>query len=69
MINIDNIALDVLGAVRQRLGANDENDTSCDERISNMTPKQFVAYYSGWILGSEEWANEFIDLYNELQEN
>ena len=67
-LDIDMINLDVLGAIRQRLGAEDENDNSQDEKIKHMTPKKCVGAYSGWILGDEEIAITFINLYEQLIE-
>lgn len=66
MIDITKINSEVLGGVRQRLGADDENDDTFDGKISNMKPKEIAALYSGWVLGNEDWAIKFIDLYEKL---
>ena len=67
MIKIDKINLSVLSAVRQRLGVK-EDDTSRDNTISKMSPREIVEIYSGWELGSEDWASTFISIYEELKE-
>lgn len=57
----------VLGDIRQRLGAEDENDTSRDEKIMELDARNLVATQSAWNLGDEQWALDIIDLYNKLK--
>lgn len=55
-----------LADIRQRLGAKDENDTSRDERINQMTAEELVAKKSGWELGDESWAESYVEIYRQL---
>lgn len=57
----------ILGDIRQRIGATDGNDTSCDSQINQMTPRQLTRAYTGWQLGDEGWADDIIDLYESLK--
>jgi len=67
-MEIDKIPMYILGAVRQRFGAVDEEDTQFDERIKKLEPIELVAKWSGWNLGDESWARIMISYYNTLQE-
>ena len=67
MIKIENIPLNVLEALRNRLGE-DENDTSNDERISGLSPKEMLAEYCGWHLGDRNCAYDIIGYYEELKQ-
>jgi hypothetical protein len=58
----------ILGDIRQRLGAKDENDTSKDRIILDMDAREMVARQTGWELGEEFWAYNIIDTYLELKE-
>lgn len=67
MTNVEKLEeLGMLGNVRQRLGAKDEDDTSQDEIINEMTNQELVERDSAWELGSEQWAADIIHNYNEL---
>ena len=65
-MKIENIPLSLLEAVRQRLGAKDENDNSIDLTIERLTPEELVAKWSGWHLGDEVWGRTIINYYNQL---
>ena len=67
-MKIELIPLNILEAVRQNLGAEDENDTSCDKQIETMTPLQLMEKYSAWHLGDSGWARDFIGGYETLKE-
>lgn len=67
-MDIDKINEVVLGAVRQRLGAKDEEDTSKDKIISKLTPEEITEKYCGWELGSESWGSTIINIYKELKD-
>jgi hypothetical protein len=58
----------LLGDVRQRLGAEDENDIKYDYKIEGFNAKQIMAKWCGWHLGDEDWGNEIIGRYEELKE-
>lgn len=62
--NIDKLILhpSILGAVRERMGAEDGNDTSKDEEINKMEPRVIIRAWSGWEIGDEAWADSFIRL-------
>lgn len=59
--------LGILGDVRQRLGADDENDTQFDDRINGMPNKKLIALHCGWVLGDESWWNDFKYKFDELK--
>jgi hypothetical protein len=42
--------LDVIGDVRQRLGADDEKDTSSDDRINKMDNSKLSEQWTEWYL-------------------
>jgi len=50
----------ILGCVRERLGAENAEDESKDAKIKRMTPHEFVGAWSGWKFGDESWAGSFI---------
>jgi hypothetical protein len=39
--------LSILGDIRQRLGAKDENDSSFDNQINSMTADEIMSEWSG----------------------
>ena len=47
--------LGILGDIRERLGAEDSEDTSFDKKINSMTPDELMSEWSAWVLGSYEW--------------
>ena len=47
--------LKILGAVRKRLGASDDDDTSFDYLIKDMSPEDLVSAWCGWYLGDERF--------------
>lgn len=66
-MQIEKIPKKILGAVRQRLGADNEDDKLFDLEISVMSPREVVVKYVGWHLGSEDWGYEIINRYDELK--
>ena len=68
MTNIEKLEqVGILGDVRQRLGADDKNDTSKDNRINAMDSSELVAKWSGWNLGDEGWWNTMKYYFDELE--
>lgn len=59
--------LGILGDVRQRLGADKEDDTRYDDQINSMSPRELTKEYTAWILGSESWADTILDTYAALK--
>jgi len=56
MTNVEKLTqLGIIGDVRQRLGAYDENDTSSDSRINRMENSQLIKQWAGWHLGDGSW--------------
>ena len=55
-----------LGDIRERLGAKDGNDKSCDPKINAMTAEELVSAKCGWELGDESWAESYIEMYRRL---
>lgn len=56
----------ILGDIRQRLGAKNEEDTSFDKTIEMMSTRDIVAAEYGWELGDNSWGYNIIDLYLRL---
>jgi len=65
-MKIELIPTRILTAVRQRLGASDENDNSMDKEIIAMTPKELISKWTGWVLGDESWGSMIINYYESL---
>lgn len=56
MTNIEKLnQVGILGDVRQRCGADDENDTSVDSRINEMDNSDLIAAWCGWHIGDGGW--------------
>ena len=67
MNNIDKLRqLGVLGDVRQRVGANDENDDSKDYIINGFNNSELVGCWCGWNLGDGEHWFAMKELYDDL---
>jgi len=66
-MKIKDIPLNILGAVRQNLGAENENDTSFDSQIENLELIEIIGKYSAWHLGDSGWGRDFIRIYEELK--
>ena len=62
-------SLGILGDVRERLGAEDENDTSKDERINHMTPDRLVTEWCGWEIGDPIWWSKMKGYFDFLTTN
>jgi hypothetical protein len=59
----------ILGAIRLRVGANDENDPSHDTRINEMSNYQLVHEWCAWEIGDGGWwdtMKHFFDSFEEL---
>ncbi len=70
MTNVEKLKeLAIIGDVRQRLGSDDENDTSIDHLINEMSNYQLVKKWCGWNIGDEEWWVSMKHLYDELEKN
>jgi hypothetical protein len=65
-MKIEHIPKEILSAVRQRLGADDENDPSKDSIVEKMNAKQLLMEWSGWKLGDVYWARYIIEIYEQL---
>lgn len=48
-----------IGDMRQRLGL-DEDDSSRDEKIEEMTAEQRLGLIAGWNLGYSDWAGTIL---------
>jgi hypothetical protein len=59
--------LGILGDIRQRLGAKDENDSSFDNQIDSMTADEIMSEWSACKLGSSEWWKDMNRKYNRLR--
>ncbi len=67
MKTIKEIPMNILEAVRQNLGAEDENDTSFDSKIIEMDAIEIMSCWSAWHLGDRSWAREIINKYEKLK--
>lgn len=68
MTNVEKlIQLGIIGDVRQRLGAEDENDTSSDDRINKMDNSKLVEQWAGWHLGDGSWWATMKAYYDGLE--
>lgn len=56
----------ILGAVRQRMGADDENDDVYDEDINKLGNSELVEKYCGWELGDGSWWTDFKYFFDSL---
>lgn len=58
--------LGILGDIRQRLGADNENDTSFDKDIDQMTADELMYAWAGWKLGYGAWWTDMKKKYDRL---
>lgn len=56
MIDISKLSKSILNAVR---GASESTDTE----IAQMTPEEILQCWAQWNLGSSEWANDFLRVW------
>ena len=67
MKNIEKLkALGILGAVRQRQGANDQNDDTYDEYINEMDNSKLIEQWCGWRLGDGSWWTDMKYKFDKL---
>jgi len=59
----------ILGEIRQRLGATNENDTSFDNDINKMTPDKLMYEWAGWKLGYGDWWTDMKKKYDRLRKD
>ncbi len=59
--------LGILGSVRQRLGAKDENDNSKDVEINCMENSSLVEAWCGWHLGDGSIWTKMKNFYDILE--
>jgi len=58
----------IIGDIRQRLGAKDENDTQMDIRINVYSTDQLVKAWAGWQLGDGSWWTTMKSYYDKIEE-
>lgn len=61
------IDIKALGAIRQRLGADNENDTSYDDKIEKLTNSELMEKYIGWHLGDSWWWQNPKSIFDRLE--
>lgn len=66
--NVQKLNSRTLGAVRQRLGAEDETDPSKDDKINRMTADEITRAWSGWHLGDESWWGEMKAIFDQVND-
>jgi len=68
MTNVEKLTrLGIIGHVRQRLGADDANDTRRDDLINKMNNSKLVEQWAGWYLGDGSWWTTMKGYYDELE--
>jgi hypothetical protein len=60
-------SLRILGAIRQRLGAKNENDDTMDEEINSLPNTKIIELYCGWYLGDGSWWNDMKYYFDQLE--
>jgi hypothetical protein len=69
MTNVEKLEeVGILGDVRQRLGANDESDSSKDHKINEMDNERLVKEWCGWHLGDGSWWTSMKSYFDQLEE-
>ena len=61
--------LGILGDIRQRLGADNENDTSFDKDIDQMTADELMYAWAAWKLGYGDWWTDMKKKYDRLRKD
>jgi hypothetical protein len=59
----------ILGDVRQRMGAENDNDDLFDSEINEMTPDQVMYEWVGWKLGYGSWWYKFKEAYDRISKD
>ncbi len=59
--------LGIIGAVRQRMGADSEKDMSRDDVINRMGADDLVKKWAGWHLGDESWWTTMKAYYDGIE--
>lgn len=68
MTNVEKLKkLNIIGDVRQRLGAKDENDEEFDKEINDMDSSYIIECWSGWNLGHGSWWTTMKYYFDELE--
>jgi len=63
MTNVDILKLEgFIGDIRQRLGADDENDEKYDDKINDMSIPEVVGAVFGWELGNDCYGRDAANL-------
>jgi hypothetical protein len=69
MTNIEKLnKIGILGAVRQRQGADDKNDDVYDDLINKMDNSMLIEQYCGWYLGDSDWWLDMKSKFDALVE-
>jgi hypothetical protein len=68
MTNIEKLTqIGIIGDVRQRYGADDENDTSRDKIINEQDNDTLIAAWCGWHIGDGSWWTTMKHYYDALE--
>lgn len=68
MTNVEKLTqLGILGDVRQRFGADDENDKSKDTIINKQDNDSLIEAWTGWHLGDGSWWTTMKSYYDGLE--
>ncbi len=67
MTNVEKLKnLGILGAVRQRLGANGQSDDVYDEDINQMDNSKLIEQWCAWHLGDGSWWTDMKYKFDKL---
>ena len=67
MTNIEKLnELGILGVVRQRQGAKDQNDDIYDDYINKMDNSELIEQWCGWHLGDGSWWTDMKYKFDKL---
>ena len=68
MTNVDKLKqIGIIGVVRQRLGAANQNDESFDESINQIDNDRIVREWAIWYLGTDGWWVRMKAVYDKLE--
>ena len=69
MKNIEKLKrIGIIGNIRQRYGASDENDPSKDEIINQLNNDQIMEAWSSWNLGYSGWWELMNSYFDKLEQ-
>lgn len=69
MTNIEKLKeIGILEEIRQRLGAENENDESKDNKINSISNHRLIKEYCTWQIGDGTWWDYMKSYFDQLEE-